>query len=172
MKQRHNGGFGAVRFDHVKSIAETTGFLRLRVSRWFQVMFWPLASDVHCIVLLPRAVARIYNVRLKALLRSESPSGECAKLHTVEASNNRDGTPCSVCYCLFTPHIEICGILRAHPVRRESRIQRHADQEIAAAATGVGCRGELNTFRNSWVMRCWWRCTEQDAKVLTWTHML
>jgi len=31
--------------------------------------------------------------RQEALLRSESPSGMCAKLHTVAASNNRDHTP-------------------------------------------------------------------------------
>jgi len=40
-----------------------------------------------------------------SLLRSESPSGKCAKLHTVAASNNRDHASCSLCYCLFAPHI-------------------------------------------------------------------
>jgi len=30
------------------------------------------------------------------MLRSESPSGMCAKLHTVSASNNRDHAPQSL----------------------------------------------------------------------------
>ena len=35
------------------------------------------------------------------LLRSEIPSGMCAKLRTVAASNNRDHPTRSLCYCLF-----------------------------------------------------------------------
>ena len=42
------------------------------------------------------------------VLRSESPSGKCVKLHTVAASNNRDHTPRSLYCCLFTPHIYRC----------------------------------------------------------------
>jgi len=38
------------------------------------------------------------------LLRSEIPSGICAKLRTVAASNNRDHMPWSLYYCLFAPH--------------------------------------------------------------------
>ena len=37
------------------------------------------------------------------LLRSEIPSGMCAKLHTVAASNNRIHMPWSLYYCLFAP---------------------------------------------------------------------
>ena len=43
-----------------------------------------------------------------ALLRSEIPSGICARLRTVAASNNRDHTPWSLYYCLFAPHILWC----------------------------------------------------------------
>jgi len=43
------------------------------------------------------------------LLRSEIPSGICAKLRTVAASNNRVHMPWSLCYCLFAPHI--CMVL-------------------------------------------------------------
>jgi len=39
------------------------------------------------------------------VLRSESLSGKCAKLHTVAASNNRDHMPWSLYYSLFVPHI-------------------------------------------------------------------
>ena len=39
------------------------------------------------------------------LLRSESPSSMCTKLHTVAASNNRDHPTRSLYYCLFVPHI-------------------------------------------------------------------
>jgi len=42
------------------------------------------------------------------LLRLESPSSKCAKIHTVAASNNRDHTPSSPYYCLFVPHIYGC----------------------------------------------------------------
>jgi len=49
----------------------------------------------------------MYSVRPR-LLRSESPSGKCAKLHTVAANNNRDHMSWSLYYCLFTPHIYGC----------------------------------------------------------------
>ena len=39
------------------------------------------------------------------LLQSESPNGKCAKLHTVEASNNRCHVNRSLYYCLCAPHI-------------------------------------------------------------------
>jgi len=42
------------------------------------------------------------------LMRSESPSGMCARLHTVAASNNRDHAPQSLCYCLFASPIYRC----------------------------------------------------------------
>ena len=43
------------------------------------------------------------------LLRSEIPSGMCAKLRSVVASNNRVHMPWSLYYCLFAPHI--CMVL-------------------------------------------------------------
>jgi len=48
------------------------------------------------------------------LLRSESPSGMCAKLHTVAASNNRDHTPQSLYYCWFVPHVLYVVLFLAH----------------------------------------------------------
>ena len=42
-------------------------------------------------------------------VRSEIPSGICAKLRTVAASNNRVHMPWSLYYCLFAPHI--CMVL-------------------------------------------------------------
>jgi len=43
------------------------------------------------------------------LLRSESPSGKCAKLHAMAAaSNNKDHMPLSLYYRLFVPHIYGC----------------------------------------------------------------
>ena len=41
-------------------------------------------------------------------VRSESPSGMCAKLHTVAARNNRDHPMKSISYCLFAPRIYGC----------------------------------------------------------------
>ena len=64
------------------------------------------------------------------LLRSESPSGKCAKLHTVVASNNRDYMPWSLYCCLFVLHI-YGVVLRAHSVRGEPCIQRNANREVA-----------------------------------------
>ena len=50
----------------------------------------------------------IYTTRY-LLLRSEIPSGMCAKLRTVAASNNRVHMPWSLYYCSFAPHI--CMVL-------------------------------------------------------------
>jgi len=61
------------------------------------------------------------------LLRLESPSGKCAKLHTVAANNNRDHMPRSLYYCLFA----LCkkGVfLRAHSVHGEPRISAQRQQ--------------------------------------------
>ena len=41
----------------------------------------------------------MYSVDLGEVLRSQSPSGKCAKLHTVAASNNRDHMPWSLLAC-------------------------------------------------------------------------
>jgi len=65
---------------------------------------------------------------LLTLLRSESPSSKCAKLHTVAASNSRDHDH-SIIAC--SRHIYMGVVLRAHPVRGESHIQRNANREVA-----------------------------------------
>jgi len=44
------------------------------------------------------------NLKIVILLRSEIPSGMCAELRTVAASNNRDHPTRSFYYCLFAPH--------------------------------------------------------------------
>jgi len=64
------------------------------------------------------------------LLRSEIPSGMCAKLRAVAASNNRDHPTRSLYYCLFAPHTYIF-VLHSHPVRDESHNQRHTTGEVA-----------------------------------------
>ena len=64
------------------------------------------------------------------LLPSESPSGMCAKLCTVAASNNRVHGQRSLYYCLFAPHIYRC-CSRAHLVRGESHIQHNTSGEVA-----------------------------------------
>ena len=84
------------------------------------------------------------------LLRSESPSGMCAKLHTVAASNNSSHSPRSLYFCLFAPHICIV-VLRAHPVRGETRIQRNATGEVATLFTLLIQR---NTNMNQSNSRC------------------
>ena len=77
------------------------------------------------------------------LLRLESPSGMCPKLRTMATSNNRVHAPQSLCYCLFTPRIHIV-VLRAHPLRGESHIQRNATEEVATTSP----QGRINHLAN------------------------
>ena len=63
-------------------------------------------------------------------LRWEILSGMCAKLRTVAATNNRVHALQSLYYFLFAPRIYIV-VLRAHPLRGESNIQRDATGEVA-----------------------------------------
>jgi len=75
-----------------------------------------------------------------SLLRSEIPSGMCAKFRTVAASNNRDHPARSVYHCLFTPHMYIV-VLRTHTVHGESHNQCNANGEFA---TQIYSRFEYN----------------------------
>jgi len=66
----------------------------------------PTVTDVGTDVLCSQKVTeRILVLILMLVLRSEIPSGMCAKLRTVAASNNRVHMPWSLDYCLFTSHI-------------------------------------------------------------------
>jgi len=67
------------------------------------------------------------------MLLWEIPSGLCAKLRTVAASNNRDHVLQSLYYCSFAPRVYIV-VLCAHPVRGESHIQRNATREVATTS--------------------------------------
>ena len=67
------------------------------------------------------------------VLRSEIPSGMCAKLRTMAASNNRDHPTRSLYYCLFAPHTYIF-VLRGYPVRGESHNQRNTTGEAATTS--------------------------------------
>jgi len=65
-------------------------------------------------------------------LRSEMPSGMCAKLRTVAASNNRNGASQSLLLLLARSRYVYNGIfLHAHPVRGESHNQLNAKAEAA-----------------------------------------
>ena len=57
------------------------------------------------------------------VLRSEIPSGICAKLRTVAARNNRVHMPWSLYYCFFAPHIWYCS-------SRTSRSWRNTTGEV------------------------------------------
>jgi len=83
------------------------------------------------------------------LLQSEIPSGKCAKLHTVAASNNIEITfhDHSIVACSCQKYMGV--ILLPHPVRGEPRIQRNASQEVATVS--YQCRlhpnnAEISTF--------------------------
>ena len=62
-------------------------------NHWYE-RTWLTAISSRCLTALP-------------VLRSEIPSGICAKLRTVAASNNRVHMPWSLYYCLFAPHISM-----------------------------------------------------------------
>jgi len=70
------------------------------------------------------------------LLRSEIPSGLCATLRSLAASNNRVHPTRSLCNCLFAP-LTFIFVLRAHPVRGESHNQRNTTGEVATIPTHV-----------------------------------
>jgi len=67
------------------------------------------------------------------LLRSEIPSGMCAKLRIVAASNNRVHMPWSLYHCLFAPHISLVLFFRHIPfvvnhtinATPQERLQQH-----------------------------------------------
>jgi len=95
--------------------------------RWSRLLI-PLGTKSKTIVLL-----QLKTISCSACCDRKSPSGMCAKLRTVAASNNREHAPQSIYYCLFAPHIS--GVfLRAHPVRGESHIQRKANGEVATTS--------------------------------------
>jgi len=87
----------------------------------------------------------------------KSPSCMCAKLHTVATSNTRVHAPQSLNYCLFAQCIGYIVVLRAHPVRGESHIQRNAIGEVATTSpllyneSHVLCvKAELGMTFTSW----------------------
>jgi len=83
-------------------------------------------------------LTNVFHVHIVVVLRSEIPSGICAKLRTMASSNNRDHPTRSLYYCLFAPHTYIF-VLRAHPVRGESHNQRNASGEVATVAIRQIC---------------------------------
>jgi len=98
------------------------------------------------------------------LLRSESPSGKCAKRRTVVASNNKDHPTRSLYYCLFVPHIYIYiymgVILRAHPVCGESHIQRNASGEAATLSINVRINVTFRLGANMKALHKIWTCSK------------
>jgi len=67
-------------------------------------------------------------------LRSESPSGKCAKLHAVAASNN--GNHPTRSFFVACSRRLYMGVVRcAHPVRGESHVQRNTDGEVATTSS-------------------------------------
>jgi len=55
-----------------------------------------------------------YNITSHLVLRSEIPSGICAKLHTVAASNNRVHVPWSLYYIACSRHVYIWVLFFPH----------------------------------------------------------
>jgi len=66
--------------------------------------------------------------------RDHSPRTLVVAFNRSQVNIGRASTPRSLCCCLFAPHIYII-VLRAHPVRGESHIQRNATGEVATTST-------------------------------------
>jgi len=88
----------------------------------------------HCPTATIASLERCDRRHSTLVLRPEIPSGMCAKLRTVAASNNRDHQTRSLYYCLIAPHTYIF-VLRAHPVRGESYNQRNSTGEVTTLGT-------------------------------------
>ena len=99
-------------------------------------LFCNSSNNFHCSHVTLSSSKNVNMVEWLVLLRSEIPSGMCAKLRTVAASNNRDHPTRSLNYCLFAPHTYIF-VLRAHPVCGESHNQPIATGEVATVSMPV-----------------------------------
>ena len=112
---------------------------------------------------------------LLVVLRSESLSGMCTKLHTVGTSNNRDHTPRSLCYCLFAPHIYYMGVvLRAHSICGESCIQSNASGEVATKSLTFFNKKPHPSIARSFVWRLHpaWPPNPGHSTILLWSKSL
>ena len=115
---------------HQKKTSVSLKILRVVQQSWLgQPIFWPKTWNFDFIIYKFRlyfdlSVSYVFNwnVEYRAYsLRSEIPSGMCAKLRTVAASNNRDHARNLSYCCLLTLHIQYNRVvLHAHPVRGES----------------------------------------------------
>jgi len=91
-----------------------------------------------------------------ALLRSEIPSGICAKLRTVAASNNRVHMPLSLYYCLFAPHICMVSFFTHIPflvnhtinATPPERLQQHhaGVPKITSQVNNCNCRTRIDSI--------------------------
>jgi len=67
---------------------------------------------------------------IEIMRRNHSPHALVIKFNCSHVNIGRASTPQSLYYCLFAPYI-FGVVLRAHPVRGESHIQRNANGEVA-----------------------------------------
>jgi len=110
----------------------------LQKSRKSRIMFTALTftakstSAVYC-----TSPTRDVEVHGLVVLRSEIPSGICAKLRTVAASNNRVYMTWSLYYCLFAPLICMVLFLHTHPLRGESHNHRNTTGEVATTSPPI-----------------------------------
>ena len=76
--------------------------------------------------------------RIVAIWKPERQVRNFTKLQILVTSNNEDHAPWSLYYCLFGPHaVYKKVILRAHPVRGESHIQRNVNRKVATPSRGI-----------------------------------
>ena len=86
------------------------------------------------------------------MLWSESPSGMCAKLHTVAASNNRDHPMRSLYYCLSVLHMYGCSSLRTF----HSRWIVHSTQHQWRGCNNISFLQQTALIADSFWEGCIW----------------
>jgi len=96
--------------------------------------FWLCGTSSSC-----RNIRTSHFLAFFVMLRSEIPSGMCAKLRTVAASNNREYAPRSLYYCLFALRIYYRVFFFAHIVFVVNRA-------FSAQRQWSGCNSNLGSI--------------------------
>ena len=96
----------------------------------------------------------------KALLRSESPSGMCAKLCTVVASNNRDHALQSLYCCLLPQCKALCTCCLGFPITTKWCCDQDVKVVLCETFTKRSVIGEVHCKKEMLLQPLCWRCVK------------